>query len=148
MEYFNEINSLEYLFLVDLKNLPANRLSIVVKEATISEQKKDMIIGGKNLGAVNRILSNGPGKEYELFFENYGAYLITNESFATFIKDDKVIGRLFCIYSTSHYMDYICENSLVNYTYDYENALKHYRINCQDHVIDIIAKDEPIIKRT
>jgi hypothetical protein len=72
---------------------------------------------------------------------------VTNESFATFIKNDEGIGRQFCIYSKSHYLSYICENTLVNYTYDYENTLKHYRINCQDHVIDIIAKDEPSIKR-
>jgi hypothetical protein len=69
MDFFDEINGLKYLFLVKLKNLPANRLSIIVKEATISEQKEEVIIGGKNLGMANRILSNGPGKEYDSFLK-------------------------------------------------------------------------------
>jgi hypothetical protein len=147
MDYFDEINSLEYLFLVKIKDLPANKLSITIKAATISEQEEDLIIGEKNIGPVRSISQDGPGLEYELFFDSYGSYCVINESFTAFNKNEERVGRLLCIYSKSTFMDYIRETTLVEYTYDYDKTLTHYAVNCQDHVIYIISKHEPIIKR-
>ncbi|MDO3627374.1 hypothetical protein [Mucilaginibacter sp. BT774] len=130
-----------------MKNLPANRLSINIKEAIISEEEQDITIGSKNLGPAKRILADGPGKEYEFFFKSYGAYCVVNESFSMFQNDEERIGRLFCIYSKSHYLDFIHNNTLVDDIYDYDGELKHYAINCLDHIINIVTIDEPVIKR-
>ena len=62
-------------------------------------------------------------------------------------ENEERIGRQFCIYSKSNYLDYIRDTTVVNDIYDYENILKHYAINCQNHVIDIVTIDEPVIKR-
>jgi len=147
MDFFDEINNLDYLFLVVIKDLPANRLSITVKAATVSDRDEDLVIANKNIGPVRSITAKGPGQKYELHFETYGAYQVTNESFSVFNENDERIGRLFCIYSKSTYINYVRENTIVNYTYDYDNALKHYSLNCQHHTIDIITKEEPVIKR-
>jgi len=148
MDFFDEINNLEYLFLLDVKDLPGNKLLIVVKEAIISQQEEDLYIGDKNLGPVRGISKDGQGKEYELFFESYGAYCIVNESFATFNNDDEQrIGRLLCVFSKSKFMDYIRETTIVDYTYDYNKTLKHYAVSCLGHVIDIVSKEEPIVKK-
>jgi hypothetical protein len=147
MEFFDEINALKYLFLVNIQDLPANRLLIIIKAATISEKEEDLIIGDKNLGPVRRIESDGPGVEYELFFKTYGAYSIINESFSMPQDNEEWIGRLFRIYSKSNYLDYVRNNTIVDYTYDYNKELKHYGINCQHHTIDIVTISEPVIKR-
>lgn len=147
MDFFEEINSLKYLFLMKIKDLPANRLSIIIKAATISEKEEDLFIGEKNIGPVRSISADGPGAEYELFFESYGAYCVINESFASFNENEQRIGRLLCIYSKSMFLDHIRETTLVDYTYDYDKTLTHYAINCQDHVINVISKHKPVIKR-
>lgn len=147
MEYFDEINALKYLFLKKMENLPANRLSITVKEATISEEEEDLIISDKNIGSAKRILADGPGKEYEFFFKSYGAYSVVNESFSIYQDDEKRVGRLFCIYSKSHYLDFVHNDTLVDDIYDYNGELKHYAINCLDHIINIVTIDEPAIKK-
>ncbi|HWD88501.1 MAG TPA: hypothetical protein VG367_10270 [Mucilaginibacter sp.] len=147
MEYFDEINKLEYLFLVNIKDLPANRLLITIKAATISDKEEDLMVGDKNLGPVRRIESEGPWLEFELFFQTYGAYSITNESFSMMQDNEERVGRLFCVYSKSNYLDYIRNNTIVDYTYDYNQELKHYGINCQHHTIDIVTISEPIVKR-
>jgi len=130
-----------------MENLPANRLSITIKEAAISEQEEDLIISDKNIGQAKQILSDGPGKEYEFIFKSYGAYSVINESFSMYQEEEERIGRLFCIYSKSHYLDFIYNNTLVDDIYDYDGELKHYAINCLDHVINIVTIDEPVIKR-
>jgi hypothetical protein len=147
MDFFDEINKLKYFYLTNVIEPIDNQLFITIKAATVFSQEEDLFIGGKNLGPVRRITSDGSGVEYEFFFKSYGAYCVTNESFATLNKNEERIGRLFCIYSKSNYLDYIRDTTLVNYTYDYDNTLKHYAINCQNHVIDIITIDEPVIKR-
>jgi hypothetical protein len=109
-------------------------------------QVEDLYVGDKNLGPVRGISQNGPGAEYELFFESYGAYCVVNESFATYNDDDdQRVGRLLCVFNKSKYMDFIREATIVDYTYDYDKTLKHYAVICLDHVIDIVSKQEPMI---
>jgi len=146
IDFFNEINELEYLYLTNIIEPFDNQLLITFKAAIVSSEVENLFVGDKNLGPVRRISSDGPGAEYEVFFKSYGSYTITNESFARLNENEERVGRLFCIYSKSNYLDYIRATTLVNYTYDYDNTLKHYAINCQNHVIDIVTIDEPVIK--
>src|SRR5258708_14146700 len=132
MEFFDEINDLEYLFLTKMENLAANRLSITIKGATISEKEEDLIISAKNIGPVKRILVDGQGKGYEFFFKSYGAYCVVNESFSMYQDDEERIGRLFCIYSKSHYLNFIHNDILFDDLIDYIGELKHYAFNSLD----------------
>ena len=55
IDFFNEINTLKYLFLVNIEEPIDNRLLITVKAATVSEHEEDIMIGNKNLGPGRRI---------------------------------------------------------------------------------------------
>ena len=147
VDFFDEINELEYLYLTSVTEPSDNQLIIKIKAATVSNEEEDLFIDEKNLGPVRAISSDGSGSEYELFFKSYGSYSITNESFTALNKNDERIGRLFCVYSKSNYLDYIRETTLVNYTYDYNNTLGHYALNCLNHIVDIVSMDEPVIRR-
>jgi len=147
MDFFDEINKLEYLYLSNIIEPFDNQLLITVKSSTISDDETDLFVAGKNLGPVKSLSFDGPGTKYECFFKSYCRYTITNESFTALNENDERIGRLFCLYSKSNYLDYIRDTTPVNYTYDYDNTLKHYAFNCQNHIIDIITIDQPVIKR-
>jgi len=145
IDLFDEINNSKHLYFIDLSEPEVNRLSIAVKEATISEQEEDIIIQNKNIGPAKRILFDGPGKVYEFYFQTYAAYCIINESFSMFQDHEERIGRVFCIYSKSNYLDYIRNSTIVEYIRD--GDLKHYAINCLDHTIYIASMVEPIVTR-
>lgn len=145
MDFFDEINGLKYLFFVKLSEPEDNRLSIIVKEATVSKRAADVIIGNKNIGSAKRINYNGSGNKYEIYFNTYAAYSIIDESFYMFKDNQERLGRLLCIYSKSNYIEYIRMNTIVEHIR--EGELKHYAINCLNHIIDIITIDEPVIKK-
>lgn len=147
MDFFDEINNLKYLYLISIVEPVDNELLITIKEATVSSEQEDLFVGNKNLGPVRSISSDGPGAEYEIFFESYGSYSITNESFTALNEKDERVGRLLCIYSKSTFLDYIRETTLVNYVYDYNDTLGHYALNCQNHIVDIVSIDKPVIRR-
>jgi len=145
MDFFAEINGLAYLFFVKSHEPEDNRLVITVKEATISKQEEDLIIGSKNIGPSKRVEFDGLGNVYEFYFDTYAAYCIINESFSMFQDHEERVGRLFCIYSKSTYLDYIRINTIVEYIR--EGELKHYAINCLNHTVHVASMDEPIIRR-
>jgi len=147
MDFFDEINNLKYLYLISIVEPVDNELLITIKEATVSSEQEDLFVGNKNLGPVRSISSDGPRAEYEIFFESYGSYSITNESFTALNEKDERVGRLLCIYSKSTFLDYIRETTLVNYVYDYNDTLGHYALNCQNHIVDIVSIDKPVIRR-
>ena len=62
-----------------------------------------------------------------------------------FQDNEERMGRLFCIYSKSNYLDYIRNNTIVEYIRDGE--LKHYSINCLHHTIYIASMEEPMVTR-
>lgn len=145
MDFFDEINGLEYLFFIDLEEQEDNQLIINIKEATIAVREEDIVIGTKSLGSGKAITYDGLGKQYALFFENYVAYCVINESFSILHNYEERIGRLLCIYSKSNYLDYIRKDLIAEYVR--EGELKHYAINCLNHIIYIASMDEPAITR-
>ena len=145
MTVFDEINCFQYLFLSQIVELSDNELLVRITEAKVSEKEERAIIGTTDLGKSNRILIDKSSKVYEIHFDSYVAYSVVNESYSVFHEYEERIGRLFCIYSKSNYLDYILKETIVDFIHTCE--LKHYGINCLNHTINIVSLEEPIIKQ-
>jgi hypothetical protein len=143
MEFFDEINSLDYLFLVGLKEPADNKLVIEVKEGTIGDSEEGLLIGKTEIGPVRSITFEGAGKTFNFYFESYISYAVLNESFTMLNEEEERIGRLFCIYSKSNFIDYVRVDSIAEIVM--ERQAKHFAINCLRHVINIVSFDDPII---
>jgi hypothetical protein len=144
MEYFDEINSLKYLYLIDLKEPCDNQLIINIQEATISNRDESLEIGGKEIGPV-RAISAGNGRKYRIYFDSYISYCVTNERYTVMYEYEERIGRLFCIYSKSYFLDHIKQHTIAEFLHENENVnIKHYSINCLNHVVDIVSISEPV----
>lgn len=84
---------------------------------------------------------------YEITFEDYVLHMTRNESFATWDDYEIRHGKYLIVFERSRLLD--CMPALV----DYElikavrnNGSKHYGIYCQNHLVDIITTNEPIIR--
>lgn len=79
----------------------------------------------------------------QLKFDWYIAYSVRNESFT--VKDDYELseGKSFRIYSKSRYMDFISLSTIASNFHP--GPFQHFGIRGLNHVIDVVATEEPII---
>ncbi|MDB4921505.1 hypothetical protein [Mucilaginibacter sp.] len=141
---FGGVNDLKYLFLDNIKEPFDNELLIKIQGASISKKKEYVSIGEKSFGPVKAITPDY-GRKYAIFFKSYIAYFVQNESFYLHYEHEEWVGGLICIYNKSNYLDYIKQNTVAEYILDEE--IKHYSVNCSNHIIHIASICDPQITR-
>ena len=82
---------------------------------------------------------------YEIVFEKYIMYQIRNESFANPDENSKISGKYFVIIKNSSYLKMVKNITFYNDIFD--DKYMHYGIFSWNHVIDIIAAEEPKIAK-
>ena len=82
---------------------------------------------------------------YEITFESYIMYQTRNESFAYLDENSKVLGEYFTIIKNSSYLKMV--KSITFYNDIFDDKYMHYGIFSWNHVIDIIAAEEPKIAK-
>ncbi len=91
------------------------------------------------------IESIGGCKTFELYWERYVAYLVTEEMVGSTAgggyKDEVFSGNLFRLYSKSHFLDHLTRD-----TGGHGEPLQHYKLLCLNHLIDVAAYALPEIK--
>jgi hypothetical protein len=144
----DSLNSAKYLFLRELSEPKDNSLRLLVQEAV------------NNMSAQGSIRSDIPGfaeiltgswpiesvkgcKSFELIWERYAAYLVTEELVGSGgdYGDEIYTGRLLRVYSKSHFLDH-----LVRDTGGHVEPIQHYKLICLNHLIDVASYAPPEIR--
>lgn len=85
---------------------------------------------------------------YEIIFEDYAFHITRNESYADYDEQEIRKGDFFLVFERSRLLDMLPQIVVLDLVGAlYSNGWKHYGIYCQNHVIDVIAMSEPIVKR-
>ena len=79
---------------------------------------------------------------YEIVFDDYIAYAVTNESYAGSIEE-KYEGRLVRVYSDSAFLNYISQGTFA--TNEYPGPFVHYGFCCLNQIIDVVSERPPVI---
>lgn len=87
---------------------------------------------------------------YEIIFDDYIAYQVRNETFCA--KDDYEIkkGEYFIFFERSRYLDQIQTITDCSQFEDgsyYPGKWTHYGVYANNHIIDVISHQEPVIKK-
>ena len=93
-------------------------------------------------------LSPDENNVYEIVFENYIFHITRNESYALQDHCKNAKGKYFIVFDQSRLLDclpQLVEQSILEAYFP--NGWKHYGIYCQNHIIDVIAAEEPKIKK-
>lgn len=117
------------------------------------EGEKGADVDDIGIPALNEILTDciplypDENNTYEIIFEDYVLHMTRNESFTTWDDYEIRHGKYLIMFERSRLLDSMsvfveCEllKAVCN------NAGKHYGIYCQNHLVDIIATNEPIIR--
>ena len=113
----------------------------MIKEAKAGGEIEE--IGNATVSNYCPIVSDESCYAYEIVFDQYVAYSIRNECFVSQDDSEEFIGRLICLYSKSHFLDYVRAATFASD--EYPGHLRHYGINCLNHIIDVVSVDEPKI---
>ena len=141
-------------FLVELKDGPDNELQIVVAAEEIGET--GYIPGWvdnielKNLIAPIRQLVPSEDNLWLITFEGYIMYTVRDESYSQYGQEEKSEGRVLKIFDESILLDYVTKATFLQQLDDGEwvpGKWKHYAILTQNHTVDVIAVDNPKIRR-
>jgi len=148
---FEELNSHKYLELLEIGETDEWAFRFHIAEAgtmdnsppvTPEEEPNDKI--RKLLNESKPIEVTKSSKLYEVAFNDYIIYSVTNESYANAGENAEYEGKLARIYSKSAFLDYVANSTFA--TSDYPGPFKHYGFCCLNHIIDIASIEPPTVK--
>jgi hypothetical protein len=145
----NSLDSAQYLYLREISEPRDNSLRLVIQEAVAN---RDGAIGSRpdipTIGGLwaeySPIESTEDCRTFELRWERYAAYLVTEECVGSCGQyDDEVFtGKLFRVYTKSHFLEHLSRD-----TGGHTEEIVHYKLACLNHLIDVAAYGPPEIKQ-
>ncbi len=143
-----QLNSVKYLYLRQLSEPKDNSLRVTVEEAIAN--RAGIAPGWATtpeladiLGDAYPIESIEGCRTFELYWKSYVAYLVTEEMVASCGKyeDEVYSGTVFRTYQKSHFLEHLARD-----TGGHSEPLRHYKITCLNHVIDVAAYGPPDVR--
>ena len=141
------LNSLKYLYLRELSEPRDNSLRIVVQEAVDNRSAPISVLS--DLPELTEILRDARPidsvegcKTFELSWNHYAAYLVTEELVGSngSYQDEAYTGRLLRVYTKSHFLEHLARD-----TGGHLEPLRHYKLICLNHLIDVASYAPPEI---
>lgn len=119
MQYLENINKIDYLFLTDIYEPDENELLLQVKGAVVADAETEVYVTAEKTIRANALSIDRNAPCFEIYFENYVAYHVLNESFSGSAPDDQFEKVGFCrfrVFSRSEYMEYILKTTFADHT--------------------------------
>src|SRR5258708_35964843 len=130
----DELNECHTLFLQELVEPRANALKLVLREGRLSKIPVALEVAGQSLGQGYPVEIDDTCSTFELTWESYVCYQVTNESFACGESAGEVRGGTKArLHEKSGLLEYVLNSA--NASHEYPGKLLHFEIVCADHVI-------------
>jgi hypothetical protein len=138
----------KYLYLRELSEPRDNSLRIVAEEAVLGRPTSGS--DQANLPELAEIMkdgwlieSNEACRTFELSWTLYVAYLVTEECVGSCggYDDETYVGQVFRVYSESHFLNHLARD-----TGGHTEAVRHYKLTCLNHLVDVAAYAPPEIR--
>lgn len=142
----SEIESCKWLFLRQLEEPEENSLRLVVEEAKADGSPEDIEVSpGKFIKGTVPIESDSSCRLFEIIWPFYVAYTVRNESYTSWDDTEQWDGRLFRVYSKSHFRDFVSIGTFANN--EYPGPLQHWCVLCLRHLVDVVSHVEPVVRK-
>ena len=145
---FEHLDNCEYLELMEISETYQQCLTIVVAEATTGDEITSVSKEEEPLEEVRDLLSGSRSIEirdssevFQISFEDYIAYGVSNESYAGGKFKEEYKGKYARVYRTSAFLNFIEQGTFA--TSDYPGPFKHYAICCLNQIIDVVSVEPP-----
>ncbi len=145
-------------FLIALSDGAGEELHLTISSADVDEKGEnvpdfsDMDTHSSKVlaGILSKARPITPGeRQYDIGFTDYILYQIPNESFCSFDREEVRSGKYLIVFEKSKLLDSLEQMTDARQFEDgtyYPGKWAHYGIYTQNHVIDVIAYREPVIR--
>jgi hypothetical protein len=144
----DSLNSVEYLYLHQLSEPRDNSIRVIVKEVMDGRPaphslQDDLPEIADILRTTRAIETTADCKTFELYWNHYVAYLVTEEMVGSCgnYKGETFTGKLYRTYTKSHFLDHLARD-----TGAHAHPIQHYKITCLNHIIDIASYAPPEVR--
>jgi hypothetical protein len=142
------LNQAEYLYLRNISEPEDNSLRLVVYEAIADPSATGSMQDPTSPFAEIRkrarpIKSTHKCKAFELQWRRYAAYLVTEECAGSggSYEGEVYTGKLLRVYAKSHFLNHLsCD------TGGHIGPILHYKLVCQNHLIDVASYSPPEVR--
>lgn len=149
-DIISKMNACTYLSFRELSEPTEHSLRIVIDEARVEGPLTNVKIGNVLVSDVREIQTSSDSFSFELLWPFYVTYSVTPESYARPDESAQGEGRLFCIYSKSHFLDYA---KISTFFLDYAKIgtfqlgpVQHWAVYCINHVVDVVSHKPPLLR--
>jgi hypothetical protein len=147
-EVISLLNQAQYLYLRHISEPEDNSLRLVVEEAMADRSETGSMRDPASpfaeiLKDASPIKSTDKSKTFELHWSRYVAYLVTEEVVGSGgdYEGEIYTGKLFRLYTKSHFLDYLSRD-----TGGHIEPILHYKVICQNHLIDVASYSPPEVR--
>ncbi|MCH8862045.1 MAG: hypothetical protein IID51_06000 [Proteobacteria bacterium] len=146
MDHFDDLSGHLYLYLANISEPKDNALILVIEEARADGPEIDDELPEGSPVKAREIETTAGCSKYKVYFENYIAYAVVDESYAQSGKDEIYEGGLARIYRKSYFLDFVSKTTFASS--DYPGPFKHYAFICLNHCINVVSCNAPKIKHS
>ena len=147
---FSAMSQHKYLDMIEIQETYKDCLRIVIAEAGVSDAAPALLSEEEPNEALREMLNESKPIEvtdksahYEIIFDDYIAYAVTNESYAGGIEE-KFEGKLARVYTESAFLNYISQGTFA--TAEYPGPFVHYGFCCLNQIVDVVSENPPAVK--
>jgi hypothetical protein len=140
-----ELDTCASLYLREISEPTQNSLRLLIEEAEVLPDEVAIRIAGTEMGTGHLVRSTANSRLFEIVWDNYVAYFVTNESYAMPSESEKFSGRFARYYSKSLFLDYISHATVA--CNEYPGRLQHIGIVSECHIIDVISTALPRVRQ-
>jgi|HubBroStandDraft_4_1064222.scaffolds.fasta_scaffold289344_1 hypothetical protein len=140
-----ELDECASLYLREISEPKQNSLRLLIEEAEVMPEEVAIRFVGREMGTGHLVRSTANSRLFEIVWDNYVAYSVTNESYTTRNESEEYSGRLARLYRKSHFLDYIALATLA--CQEYPGPLHHFQLVCECHMIDAVSTRSPRIEQ-
>jgi hypothetical protein len=132
------LDSCYSLFLHEMGEPREGVLRLLLLEAKRSDEEISTQVGGAIIEGLYRVQAVNDSRAFELIWNQYIAYSVTSESFASANGDETDdSGRLLRCYSQSPFLDYVARTTIARK--EYPGSYTHLRVLSENHIVDVVS---------
>jgi len=140
-----KLDACSSLFLREIGEPRQNCLRLLIEEAFVLPEEVTVTLGGTEITGAHPVRSTANSRLFEIIWDNYVAYSVTNESYGTLNDSEEFSGRFARLYGKSHFLDYLSRATLR--CKEYPGPLQHVQLVCECHIVDVVATKFPQVSQ-